>query len=144
MRAANLVFIKSAFDEHRNAILSRLIDFNASRVAPADAAPLCIAIVDDEGAVQGGLYGTTLYDWLAIELLFVPKAMRSSGVGTQLIAQAEEEARVRGCIGAWLDTFDFQARGFYEKLGYEVAGAIPDHPRGGARTFLMKRWTDAP
>lgn len=144
MRAANLVFIENASGEHRNAILSRLIDFNASRGPPADAAPLCIAILDDEGALEGGLWGATLYDWLAVELLFVPEQMRGNGIGTQLIAQAEEEARARGCIGAWLDTFDFQARGFYEKLGYEVAGAIPDHPRGGARTFLMKRWADAP
>lgn len=144
MRAANLVFVKSAFDEHRKAILDRLIDFNASRAAPSEAAPLCIAVLDDKGTPQGGLYGTTLYDWLAIELLFVPEAMRGSGLGTQLIAKAEDEARGRGCIGAWLNTFDFQARGFYERLGYQVAGAIPDHPRGGTRYFMMKRWTDAP
>jgi hypothetical protein len=51
--------------------------------------------------------------------------------------------RARGCVGAWLDTFSFQARGFYERLGYSLAGTIPDHPLGEARYFMIKRW-DAP
>ena len=28
----------------------------------------------------------------------------------------------RDCRGAWLDTFSFQARGFYERLGYRLFG----------------------
>jgi GNAT superfamily N-acetyltransferase len=59
-------------------------------------------------------------------------------VGSRLIADAEQAARGEGCIGAWLDTFSFQARGFYEKQGYRVVGEIPDHPVGGARYFLSK------
>ncbi|MDB5698088.1 MAG: family acetyltransferase, partial [Alphaproteobacteria bacterium] len=45
----------------------------------------------------------------------------------------------RGCVGVWLDTFSFQSRGFYEKLGYAVVGMIQDHPLGGARYFMQKR-----
>jgi GNAT superfamily N-acetyltransferase len=41
-------------------------------------------------------------------------------VGKALMAQAENIARANGCIGLWLDTYEFQARGFYEKLGFEV------------------------
>ncbi|MDB5536981.1 MAG: Acetyltransferase family protein, partial [Devosia sp.] len=41
-------------------------------------------------------------------------------------------------VGIWLDTFSFQARPFYEKLGYSVFGTIPDYPPGGARYFLSK------
>ncbi len=99
-----------------------------------------MAVIAEDGGVAAGLYATMLYDWLAIELLFVPDALRGSGLGSRLVGQAEEQARARGCIGAWLDTFSFQARGFYEKLGYSLAGTIPDHPVGGARYFLMKRW----
>jgi ribosomal protein S18 acetylase RimI-like enzyme len=47
-------------------------------------------------------------------------------------------AAARGCIGVWLDTYAFQARGFYEKLGYEVFGTLADHPRGGGRFFMRK------
>ena len=43
---------------------------------------------------------------------------------------AEREAVQRGCHGAWLDTFEFQARGFYERLGYTCFGELPNYPAG--------------
>jgi GNAT superfamily N-acetyltransferase len=124
----------------RQAILGGLLEFNRNNAPPAKAESLCVGIVGSDGELSGGLYGMIAYDWLAVELLFVPEALRGSGVGSQLLARAEVQARARGCVGAWLDTFGFQARGFYEKLGYELAGIIPNHPIGGARYFLMKRW----
>jgi len=51
---------------------------------------------------------------------------------------AEREAVARGCRGAWLDTFDFQARGFYERLGYACFGEIPEYPIGHTRFFMKK------
>jgi len=65
--------------------------------------------------------------------------MRGAGLGRQLIAQAEEEATVRcDCHGVWLDTFSWQARGFYEKLGYSLFGKIDDDPMGHQGFFLKK------
>jgi GNAT superfamily N-acetyltransferase len=86
----------------------------------------------------GGLWGRTGYDWLFVELLFVPESMRGRGVGTDLMRRAEREAAARGCHGAWLDTFEFQARGFYERLGYECFGELQRYPVGSARFFLKK------
>ena len=60
------------------------------------------------------------------------------------MARAEAEARARGCVGAWLDTFGFQARPFYEALGYAVFGALEDQPPGHRRYVLMKRLDVAP
>jgi GNAT superfamily N-acetyltransferase len=54
------------------------------------------------------------------------------------MAAAEEEARRRGCHHALLDTFDFQARSLYERLGYEVFGTLDDFPRGHQRFFMRK------
>jgi GNAT superfamily N-acetyltransferase len=88
----------------------------------------------------GGLWASCLYDWLAIELVFVPEHARRQGTGATLLREAEQAAKARGCVGAWLDTFSFQARGFYEKLGYRLAGEIADHPLRGARYFLSKRF----
>jgi len=48
----------------------------------------------------------------------------------------------RGCSGAWLDAFSFQARGFYEKLGYAVFGSIEDYPPGHSRFFLKKTFLE--
>ena len=63
--------------------------------------------------------------------------------GRRLLLEAEARAARRGCRGAWLGTFGFQARGFYEKQGYAVFGALQDCPPGHARFFLSKR-PDAP
>jgi GNAT superfamily N-acetyltransferase len=56
------------------------------------------------------------------------------------MARAETWSRERGLAGMWLDTFAFQARPFYEKLGFSVFGEIENHPRGSSRFFLQKRF----
>ena len=88
----------------------------------------------------GGLWGKTVYDWLFVEWLAVPDEHRGKGLGTALIQEAEGIARANDCVGIWLDTFEFQARGFYEKLGFEVFGVLEDHPVGQCRFFLRKRF----
>ena len=91
-------------------------------------------------AKVGGLAGWTTYDWFFVVGLVVPQALRGQGLGRELMQRAEAFAREQGMIGLWLDTFDFQARGFYEKLGFTVFGTIEDHPVGGRRYFLNKRF----
>ena len=78
-----------------------------------------------------------------MELFFIPEDLRRDGLGASLLAQAEREARARGCHGAWLDTYSFQARGFYERQGYSVFGRIDDYPPGHCRYFLSKRLVPA-
>jgi GNAT superfamily N-acetyltransferase len=75
---------------------------------------------------------------LFVELLFVPDSLRGRGVGTDLMKRAESEALARGCHSAWLDTFEFQARGFYERLGYTCFGELSDYPAGAKRYFMKK------
>lgn len=125
--------------EHREAILDALIKYNNAEGPPTTALPIAILIRDHSGLVAGGLWGQSLYDWLHIELLVVPDAMRGTGLGSRLLAKAEEVAKARGCVGIWLDTFSFQAPRFYERLGYGTAGLIDDHPIGGARYIMSKR-----
>lgn len=90
------------------------------------------------GPVVGGLYGYQLFDWMFIQYVAVPPSQKGKGIGTQLMARAEKWARERKLAGLWLDTFAFQARPFYEKLGFTVFGEIADHPRGSSRFFLKK------
>jgi len=106
---------------------------------PTGYQPMALHIRDATGAPVGGLFGCAVFDWLFVDLLYVPEALRGAGIGSELIARAEAFARQRGLVGVWLDTYSFQARGFYEKLGYAVFGSIGDHPKGGSRYFLMKR-----
>ena len=77
-----------------------------------------------------------------IEGLWVADDQRGRGYGSQLLTAAETIAVERGCIGAWLGTFDFQARGFYERHGYRVFGELADFPAGHRHFELSKRFAD--
>ena len=123
----------------RDAIARHVLAFNAERGGPSGSSPFAIPIRDPAtGEVSGGLWAGSGYDWLRIELLIVPEALRGRGIGTRLMRMAEAAARSRGCVGVWLDTFEFQARGFYEKRGYRCFGELGDYPPGFARYFLTK------
>lgn len=124
----------------RAAILAGLAAFNREHVEPGATGPLAVLLQDAQGNTVGGLWGTTLFGWLRIELLFVPEPLRGAATGSAIMNRAEALAAARGCIGASLDTYSFQARVFYEKLGYQLVGTIVDCPPGGARHFMQKRF----
>jgi GNAT superfamily N-acetyltransferase len=124
----------------REAILGPLAAYNESKVGRTEVLPLAVLLRDPANRrIIGGLTGRSLYDWLFVEWLAVPEGLRGQGLGSDLMGRAEAVARARRCVGVWLDTFEFQARPFYEKLGYSVFGQIDDFPRGSCRYFLQKR-----
>lgn len=103
------------------------------------AKPLNLFVYCDQGTLVGGLLGQTQLSWLKTEILFVNEAYRKCGIGRTLMQRAETEAVSRGCIHAYVDTMAWQARGFYEKLGYRVAGELPDwDSHGHTKYFLIK------
>ncbi|MGY3369812.1 GNAT superfamily N-acetyltransferase [Bradyrhizobium sp. GM2.4] len=127
----------------RDAIAGRLIAFNNSRASqPESYRPLVIILSDHgSGETVGGLWGATNFSFMHIDLLFVPDSLRGTGLGRRMMLQAEQEAIARGCRGAWLDTYSFQARAFYERLGYSSFGVLDDYPPGQHRIFLQKSLT---
>lgn len=94
---------------------------------------------DERGALLGGIAGHTGYGWLYVAQLWVHSRERGNGLGGDLLRAAEDEARARGCHSAWLDTYSFQARPFYEAVGYTVFGELLDFPAGHSKHFLTKR-----
>jgi GNAT superfamily N-acetyltransferase len=138
-----LVVRDTPTDADRAAIFAGLAAFNRGHVEPGSTGPLAVLLKDERDSTVGGLWGSTLFGWLRIELLFVPEGHRGGKLGSAIMQRAETLATARGCIGASLDTYSFQARGFYEKLGYDLVGTIADCPPGGARHFLQKRFSVA-
>ena len=124
----------------RQAIVDPLSGFNAQHGFPPDSRTVAVLLNDDDGVVVGGLWGKTGYGWLFVEFLAVPEKLRGQSLGAQLMAEAERIAIERGCVGAWLTTFSFQAQGFYEKLGYSAFARLEDSPHGNDRIFLRKRF----
>ncbi len=127
--------------EMRKAIVEPLVEFNHSRIGKPETYRPLVILLSHPGSdeIVGGLYGVTAFSYLHVDLLFVPESMRGIGIGRQLMTEAEAEAMRRGCHAASLDTFSFQARRFYERLGYSVFGILDDCPPGHRRFYLTKR-----
>ncbi|TIT09302.1 MAG: GNAT family N-acetyltransferase [Mesorhizobium sp.] len=123
----------------REAILQPLLSYNDSKGPPSGFQPLAILLRDPNTKLTvGGLWGKSSYGWVFVELLVVPERWRGQNVGTLLLRKAEVVGRERNCVGIWLKTFGFQARGFYEKNGFELFGSLDNYPRGSSCYFLRK------
>ena len=117
-----------------------LDDFNAERWPDNPIQRIAVILRDSAESIAAGLDGVAYGGWLFVNNLWVSEPLRRQGVGRALVATAESEALARGCHSAWLDTFSFQAPGFYQKLGYEIFAAL-DYPPEHKRYFLRKRLT---
>ncbi len=122
-----------------DALFDALATFNETTAGPADSCPLWIIARDAGGRMIGGLRGQTFWHWLFVAWLWVDEAHRRQGLGAALLRAAEDEAHRRGCIGAYVDTYSFQAPGFYARQGYTAFGRLEDLPPGGSRTWFAKR-----
>ncbi len=114
----SLAITDAGDEEIRKAIVEPLVAYNDSKAGPSLTRPIAVVVRDNTDSVVGGMWGHTGYGWLFTQFLVVPEHLRGRGIGTQVMRLAESEAIKRGCHHAWLDTFQFQAREFYERLGY--------------------------
>ncbi|MER9865383.1 GNAT family N-acetyltransferase [Mesorhizobium sp. M0185] len=123
------------------AIVAVLSVYNNTYSGMADQPGFAIIIRDPETrAAVGGLYAVDGYGWAFVRSLAIPEEYRGLGLGRRLMEEAEKIAKARGYIGIWLDTLEFQARPFYERLGFELFGELEGGPGAIPRYFLKKRF----
>jgi GNAT superfamily N-acetyltransferase len=96
-------------------------------------------VIKAEGQIIAGV-NSFIYHWgiLYIDVLFVDERYRGKNLGTRLLQQVENEAMKMGVHLSHLDTFDFQAKDFYLKQGYEIFGVLDDCPKGHKRFYFKK------
>jgi GNAT superfamily N-acetyltransferase len=121
----------------RRAIVKGLREYNVATAGKFDHRPLTVT-VRERGEIVGGLAGETFWGWMFVSLLWVSDARRGHGYGSALMGAAEKEARIRGVRNVYLDTFSFQAPGFYTKLGYREFARLDEFPAGHRRFWMTK------
>jgi GNAT superfamily N-acetyltransferase len=99
---------------------------------------IAVFMRDDNGVLVGGVWGYVNWNWLWLGAVWLSKTLRGAGYGKRMIETIEDAARERGCRYSHLDTFSFQARPFYERLGYELFATLDDYPPGHQRFFMKK------
>ena len=131
------VVVEQNYGEAKRAIVKGLVAFNRAAVGKHAWKQIAVT-VRDEGRIVGGALGALWIEWLFIELLWLGEAFRGRDIGTELMGKLEEEARRRGAKHAYVDTFSFQAPGFYEKLGFREFGRLDPYIETHARIWLTK------
>ena len=146
-------------DAPPNRVLSRHEHAPASALAVVDAGldahnlaaaplhqvrPLACLLHDAKGQVLGGAVGRTWGACAELQQLWVAPAQRGQGLATQLMAAFEAEAAARGCQMFYLETWSFQALGFYQRLGYREGLRVEGFGPGLVKHWLTKRLTPDP
>ena len=96
-------------------------------------------IKDENDNIIAGI-NCIYYSWkcIYIDALWVKEEYRKAGLGSRLLDDIETTAKEYGCHLVHLDTFDFQAKDFYIKHGYEIYGVLDDCPLEHKRYYLKK------
>jgi GNAT superfamily N-acetyltransferase len=125
-------------EEEMAFIYGQLRSFNAAHTGRLPRKSLHIFAYGPDQEIIGGLFGDIGWGWLHIDILWVDDAYRKRGLGGALVKQAEAESLSMGVDRGYLETTDFQARPFYEKMGYEVFAELEDQPPGHTCYYMKK------
>lgn len=135
--------IINCVDTDADDICDKLVEYNLSRVPKTqetDFVNIYKKIVNDEGEIIAGCLAK-MYCWnvIYVDILWIDEAYRKQGLGSKLLKEIERIAVEENCTLIHLDTFDFQAKDFYIKHGYEVFGVLEDCPKEHCRYYLKKK-----
>jgi len=137
------LIIEECSAEDRKIVLDGLYNFNMEQVPstnPENWIPYEYIVRNENREIIAGILSTLGYwNGLEIKILWVKEEFRKSGIGTKLLIETENNAKAKGAIISFLDTFDFQAKDFYLKNGYTIFGILDDFPIGHKRYYLQKR-----
>lgn len=125
-------------EEDREIIFQNLLKYNLARIEDKNPKDLGIYLKDETGKMLAGLTGDTHGKWLFVKFLWVSEELRGQKIGSQILKQAEQTAKERGCKYAFLDTFSFQAPVFYKKRGYKEVFTLEEYPVTGKRYYFTK------
>ena len=125
-------------EQDRETIFQGLLEYNLVRIEDKNPKDLGVYFQDETGKKLAGLIGDTHGNWLTVKYLWVSEELRRKSIGSQILKQAEEIAKERGCKYVFLDTFSFQAPMFYKKHGYQEVFALEEYPVTGKRYYFTK------
>ena len=135
--------IANCIDGDAEYICDKLVEYNLSQVPRTqqlDFVYINKKIVDENNEIIAGCLAK-MYCWkvIYIDILWVDEKYRKCGLGKRLLTEIEKIAKEEDCSLIHLDTFDFQAKDFYIKYGYEIFGVLEDCPENHCRYYLKKK-----
>ena len=134
--------IKESNRDEAELIVNGIVEYNLSKVPLTQESPFIWinrVITDENENIIAGI-NSKMYCWkcLYIDVLWVKDGYIKHGLGSKLLDEVEKIAKEKGCYIIHLDTFDFQAKEFYIKHGYEIFGILDDCPLEHKRYYMKK------
>lgn len=133
--------LSNSTDKESDYISNEVMHSNNSGVPMAQKkAPILKRyVLKDNDEIIAGI-NAYIYCWgiMYIDALFVAEAYRHKQLGTYLTNKVEQEAKALGTTLSNLTTFDYQAKDFYMKQGYEIFGILENCPPNHNLYFLKK------
>ncbi|AQR96249.1 GNAT family N-acetyltransferase [Clostridium saccharoperbutylacetonicum] len=138
----NNYIIEESNENEAELVVENLVNYNLSKVPKTQQQAFVWInriIKNNDGEIIAGI-NSKMYCWncIYIDSLWVDRAFRKEGIGTKLLNEVERIAIEQGCKLIHLDTFDFQAKDFYIKQGYEVFGVLNECPYNHKRYYMKK------
>lgn len=128
--------IISSSEKQKDYIHKRLQDYNASFMKEFSDFSCHI---EEDGAIVAGVVAESVGDTVEIEFLFVDESCRGRGLGQALLEHVEAAAQKQGMRRVLLNTYSFQAPGFYRRMGYrEVLKLEPAFDEVSQSYFLKE------
>lgn len=93
---------------------------------------------DKDNQTVGGSEGFCYYGRLHIDQLYIEKSHRGQGWGKNLIEAAETFGFKNECTLFTVNTIDWEARSFYEKLGYSSEFCRSGYENNSSMHFMGK------
>ena len=135
--------IKPGDEDDAETIVNGLDAYNTAQVPRAHQSyiPLNKKILDGDGKLIAAIFaGVGRWNSFDIDMMWVEEQYRNQGIGSELLAETEREAKEHGayfCLAEGL--FDWQTD-FFKKNGYTVVGRLEECPKGHSMYIMEKRF----
>ena len=124
-------------------IIKGLDEYNTSQAARKHKKyiPLEKKLLDADGNLIAAIFaGVGRWNSFEIDMIWVDEPYRNQGIGSELLAETEREAKEYGAYFALAEgLLDWQT-GFFKKNGYMTVGTLNDCPKGHGMHVLEKRF----
>ncbi|MFD2178252.1 GNAT family N-acetyltransferase [Veronia pacifica] len=135
----NIDFVFAPSEAQISHIYQGLLAFNEPHFFEIHERSIGCFISNEKNEMLGGLTGRLMSKCLHINYLWLPDMLRGKGIGRELILTVESEAKHLNIHNIYLDTYSFQAPGFYERLGFREVGRYTDFPKQGVDKIFYQK-----
>ena len=98
-------------------------------------APIVFQALENDKFI-GAVVVMLFWGQLWIKYVYVDESHRQKGIATQLMNVGLDYGRQQKCDFAFVETMNFQAVGFYEKLGFHIEFTRDGYAKGTSFVYL--------